>query len=96
MICQSILKIQELEAALAEIGEWEMLCEKLWLPQATLDELHSVQMPSAVKKRRCLEAFLCTGHACWETVVKVVADSYSKKLAMQIADKYSVDYSWIV
>jgi len=90
------LKIQELEIAVAEIDEWETLCEKLWIPLAMLNEIHSTSIPRAIKKRRCLEAFLCTGHACWETVVKAVADSYNKKLAKDIADRYSVDYSWAV
>ena len=95
VVCHTILKIQELEAALAQIDEWETLCENLGVPLATLHELHSMSLPSARKKRRCLEAFLCTGHACWETVVRAVADCYNIKLAGKIANKYGIDNSWI-
>ena len=49
------------------------------------------------KKSRCLEAYLNMGNACWEQVVKVVANYpfYNLRLAKEIADTHGIDYSRI-
>ena len=93
--CQSISKKRELEKAVAEIGEWESLCENLGAPKAVINELRSSSMENGKKKSRCLEAYVDTGEACWEKVVEVVADYpfYNGRLAREIAGKHGVHYS---
>ena len=93
--CHSISKKQELEKAVAEIGDWETLCENLRVPIAKINELISSSMENGKKKSRCLQAYLDTGKACWEKVVEVVADHpfYNNRLARQIADNHGVHYS---
>ena len=96
--CTSISKKQELDKAVAEIGDWEALCEHLGTPQTKLKELRFSTMDIRTKKSRCLEAYLDTGKACWEHVVKVVAEYpiENKRLAKKIADTHGIDYSGIV
>ena len=93
--CHKISKKRELEKAVAEIGDWEVLCENLGVPSPVLQGLRYDNIQNSMKKTRCLEAYLNTGTACWETVVEVVADVpfYNKRVAKEIADKYGVDYS---
>ena len=74
MGCTRISKKQELDKAVAEIGDWEALCEHLGTPQTKLNELRFSTMDVRTKKSRCLEAYLDTGKACWEHVVKVVVE----------------------
>ena len=80
---------------MAEIGDWESLCENLGVPKAVLNELRFSDKQTGRKKSGCLEAYLDTDNACWEQVVKVVADFpfHNKRLARQIADRQNVDYS---
>ena len=80
---------------MAEIGDWETLCENLGVPKAVLNELRFSDKQTGRKKSECLEAYLDTDTACWEQVVKVIADFpfHNKRLARQIADKQNVDYS---
>ena len=96
--CTSISKKQELDKAVAEIGDWEALCEHLGTLQAKLKELRFSTMDIRTKKSRCLEAYHDTGKACWEYVVKVVAEYpiENKRLAKEIADTHGIDYSGIV
>ena len=93
--CQSISNKRELEKAVAEIGDWESLCENLGAPKAVISGLRSSSMQDGRKKSRCLEAYIDTDEACWEQVVEVVADNpfYNRKLARKIADKHGVHYS---
>ena len=93
--CLSISKKRELEKAVAEIGDWEPLCENLGTPKAVINELRSSSMQDGKKKSRCLEAYVDTDEACWEQVVKVVADYpfHNKRLARQIADNHGIHYS---
>ena len=80
---------------MAEIGDWETLCENLGVPKAVLNELRFSDKQTGRKKSECLEAYVNTDKACWEQVVKVIADFpfHNKRLARQIADKQNVDYS---
>ena len=82
---------------MATIGNWETLCENLGAPEAVPKQLRFANMENEVKRSRCLEAYLNTGKACWEKVVQVVGDYPfdNRKLAKEIADDYSVDYSSI-
>ena len=75
---------------MAEIGDWESLCENLGVPKAVLNELRSSSMQDGKKKSRCLEAYIDTDEACWEKVVEVVAEFpfHKRKLAREIADKH--------
>ena len=83
---------------MAEIGEWEPLCENLGAPVPVVKQLRSDSIPSGLKKRKCLEAYIDLGSTCWETVVLVVADHpfYNRKLAKEIAGDYGVDFFSIV
>lgn len=94
MRCHRILKRLDLERVLAEIGDWELLCENLGVPAPVLIQLRFDIVEVIVKKRRCLEAYLYTGRACWEHVVKVVANHpfYKQRLAKMIADEHDVHY----
>ena len=80
---------------MAEIGDWESLCENLGVEKAVINELRSSSMENGKKKSRCLEAYIDTDEACWEQVVEVVADYpfHKRKLAREIADKHGVHYS---
>ena len=75
---------------MAEIGDWESLCENLGVPKAVVNGLISSSMENGKKKSRCLQAYVDTGEACWEKVVEVVADHpfYNNRLARQIADSH--------
>ena len=43
--------------------------------RAVLSDLRSIiNSENRIKKHRCLEAYINTGKACWEQVVKVVVD----------------------
>jgi len=88
------VKQQDLERVLAEIRGWEALCEKLGVPEPVLKELLFASMEDRVKKSRCLEAYLYTRTACWEEVVKVVANYpfYNQRLAKMIAEEHDVHY----
>ena len=90
--CHTISDNQELGRAVAEIEDWEGLCENLGVSKAVLN-MFSDKIYTE-KKRKCLEAYLNTGKACWEKVVKVVADHpfYNVRLANKIADMHGIDY----
>ena len=89
--CTSISKLQKLEKAVAEIGDWEALCEYLGVDRATLSDLHHTE--NTKKKCRCLQAYIDTDKACWEQVVKVVADYpfNNDRIANKIAHDYLHD-----
>lgn len=94
--CTSISELQELENLVAEIGNWEPLCGNLGVDRATLSDLrHMTNTENTEKKRRCLEAYINTGKACWEKVVEVVADYpfSNARIAKQIKAHYDVGYS---
>ena len=81
---------------MAEIGDWEALCGNLGVPRAVLSDLQNmINTENRVKKHRCLEAYINTGNACWEHVVKVVDDYpfYNARLAKEIAVMHGVGYS---
>jgi len=90
VVCHSISKTQELEMAVAEIGDWESLCENLGVPNPVMMRLRFSNKQDGRKKRECLQAYIDLGEACWEEVVKVVANDpfYNKRLAYEIASKY--------
>ena len=78
---------------MAEIGDWEALCENLGVHKAVLSNLRDmINTDNTLKKRRCLEAYIKTGKACWEKVVKVVADHpfYNARLAKRISNMHVV------
>ena len=94
--CTSILRRQELDRAVAEIGDWEALCEYLGVHEAILNNLRDlINTDNTVKKHRCLEAYINTGRACWEHVVEVVADYpfYNARLTKEIANMHIVHSS---
>ena len=93
--CHSISKKQELERAVADIGDWETLCEYLDVPKHVINRLHFSNKQDQRKKSECLEVYFNSGKDCWEQVVKVVADFpfENKRLAKKIADRHGIDYS---
>ena len=56
-----------------------------------------INIDVTIKKSRCLEVYLNMGNACWEQVVKVVAEYpfYNFRFAKEIADTHGIDYSRI-
>ena len=98
MSCHSISNKQELEKAVAEIGNWEAMCEHLGVHKAVLSGVRNIiDTDSTIKKSRCLDAYLNMRDVCWEHVVKVVADCpfYNFRLAKEIAAAHGIDYSRI-
>ena len=89
------IKKQELEKAVAEIGDWETLCENLGVPKAVINGLHFSDKQMTRKKIDCLQAYLNTDKPCWEKLVQVVAEGpfHNKRLARDIANNQNVDYS---
>ena len=79
---------------LAEIGYWQSLCTNLEVPEAVINNLENEPLKNNAKKQNCLSAYFDQGKACWEKVIEVVADHpfYNKRLATQIAKKYSVTW----
>ena len=92
--CHRISNKQELEKAVAEIANWKALCEYLGIPMQVTNQLHFSNEHNGRLRGECLEIYLSTGKACWEQVVKVVADHpfRNTKLANKIADMYSIYY----
>ena len=91
--CTSISKQQELDKAVAEIGDWEALCEYLGVDKAILINLRGmINTDNAVLKHRCLQAYMNTGKACWERVVEVIAGYpfYNVRVAEKIANMHVV------
>ena len=97
MGCTGISKKQHLEKAVANIGDWETLCEYIGAPKPVINKLHHSDQQNGRKKSECLEAYfnLGEGRACWEQVAEVVASHpfHDVRLAKQIADKYGLDFS---
>ena len=89
-VCHSISKTQELEMAVAEIGNWESLCENLGVPKPVMNRLRSSNKQDERKKSECLQAYFNLGEVCWEEVVKVVENHpfHNERLAKIIASKY--------
>ena len=97
--CTSISDKQELEKAVAEIGDWETLCENLGVPNSVINGLRYSNKQTTRKKSDCLEAYLDTDEACWQKVVMVVAEHpfNKRRLAKRIANTYyGKDYSSII
>ena len=78
--------------AVAEVGNWKSFCENLGVPKEVMNSLDYSSEHHQRKKRECLQAYINLGKACWEEVVKVVADYpfLNKRLADEIASKYVV------
>ena len=78
--------------AVAEIGDWESLCENLGVPKPVMNRLCFSSEHHQRKKSECLQVYIDSGEACWEEVVKVVANDpfYNKRLAKKIASKYGI------
>ena len=62
--------------------------------KAVLNGLRNIiDTDGTIKRSRCLEVYLNTGNACWEQVVKVVADYPFYNL--RLAATHGIDYSRI-
>ena len=83
---------QHLYTALQEIGNWECLGGNLGVPHSVLEGLRNETITNAVKKQRCLDAYYDKEDSCWEKVIEVVRNTFSKeKLANKIAADYCVN-----
>ena len=61
----SVTSKQELQKAVAEIGNWKTSCEHLGVHKAVLNGLDNIiDSARALKKTRCLEAYLNISNAC--------------------------------
>ena len=91
--CHRISTKQELEKEVAEIGDWETLCEYLGVHRAVLNGLRYSSMQNRRKKSECLAAYIDSGQACWEHIVEVVAGYpfYNKRLTRKIADLHAIE-----
>ena len=90
--CHRIARKQDLYKELAEIGNWEVLCSSLEVPEEIIDRLVRTQSENTAKKQNCLAAYFDQGNACWEKVIEVVSDYpfYNIRLAADIDEKYGV------
>ena len=99
MDCTSISNKKELEKAVAEIGDWETLCENLEVWKSVINNLRYSNKQTGRRKSECLQAYLDTDQACWEKVVMVVSEHpfNNRRLANSIANTYyGKEYSNIV
>ena len=75
------------------------MCEHLGVHKAVLNGLcNIIDTDATIKKSRHLDACINMGNACWEQVVKVVADYplYNFRFAKEIAaTHHGIDYSRI-
>ena len=87
MGCTRISNKQELEKAVEKIGNWEELCTKLEVPKFVMQYLCYSSERSETKKSKCLKVYFNSEQACWEHIVRVIADFPSlKSIAREIAD----------
>ena len=77
---------------LQEIGSWERLCTYLRVSESLMDELRHSDLEYNVKKERCLSAYVISGKARWDHVVKVVCSHPFNNIILgkRIAAKYKV------
>ena len=86
------ISIKALLDDLEEIGNWELLCTHLEVNGAVMDTLHHSGLDITIKKERCLSAYIDSGEATWDHVVKVVCSPpFNKiKLGKKIAKRHKV------
>ena len=72
------------------------LCWNLDVDEGIMDRLkHADYVTPESKKRDCLQAYLNSGRATWEMVIRAVTDKpvRNMKIAKKIADDYEILYS---
>ena len=86
----TIQDINNLRQAVANIGNWQGLCENLDVDEGIVDILMFSNDQPVIKKSNCLKAYFDKGGATWEEVILAVAKYPLKKvhLAMYIAFTY--------
>ena len=57
---------------LQDIGNWDSLCTHLGVSKAVMEELRFANHQDTIKKERCLRAYIKSGKARWDHVVRVV------------------------
>ena len=77
---------------LQDIGNWESLCTHLEVSETVMDPLRYSELAITIKKERCLSAYIDSGEATWDHVVKVVCSPpFNKiKLGKEIAKRHEV------
>ena len=86
------ISIKTLLDDLEEINNWEILCTHLEVNGAVIDTLRHSGLDITIKKERCLSAYIDSGEATWDHVVKVVCSPpFNKiKLGKDIAKRHKV------
>lgn len=86
----TIQDITYLRQAVAEIGNWQSLCENLNVNRGIMDMLKYSNRHEDHKKSDCLDAYYDKGEATWEEVILAVAHYPLRKvrLAKNIAYRY--------
>ena len=77
---------------LQDIGNWESLCTHLGVSEAVMDELRYATLQESIKKERCLSAYINSGEARWDHVVRVVCSHPFNNIVLgkTIAVKHNV------
>ena len=85
----------KLQQAVAEIGNWQSLCENLKVDRGTMDMLKYSNDHPKIKKSDCLNAYFDKGDAVWEEVVLAVAQHPVDEvdIARNIANKYLQEHN---
>ena len=77
---------------LQDIGNWESLCTHLGVSEAVMDGLLFANLQDTIKKERCLSAYIKSGKARWDHVVRVVCSYPFNNIVLgkTIAAKHNV------
>ena len=77
---------------LKDIGNWDILCTTLGVNDAIMERIRYDTIDSVLKKTNCLKAYIDSGKARWDKVVRVVCSNpfYNMILGQELATKYGV------
>ena len=91
--CSRIKDVGLLNFEVADIGFWEGLCMNLGVDRSLMNELKHSNKEDKIKKTECLQAYIDSGEAYWEKVVKAISNYPidNKRIASQIAERYRVN-----
>ena len=77
---------------LKDIGNWDILCTNLGVKSAILEGIRYDTIDPVLKKKNCLKAYIDSGKARWDEVVRVVCNNpfYNVILGQELSTKYGV------
>ena len=86
------ISIKTILDELEDIGNWELLCTHLEVSEAEIEKLRHSGHDVTIKKKGCLNAYIDSGEATWDHIVKVVCSSPFKKIKLgkEIAKRHKV------